>query len=72
MGHTQPQRRREMNENMVKSIRTLHANLTSAIRTMTAKEMALTPHRLGRLGDTATTGDGQKWVWVEYVWVAYN
>ena len=63
-----------MNAATIKGIRTLHQDLASAPRTMTARELALTPHSLGCIGETATTHDGQKWVWVEHLqlWVAYN
>jgi hypothetical protein len=38
-------------------------NATQTARTMTAREMALTSHNLGRTGDTATTADGRAWRW---------
>lgn len=63
-----------MNASAIKGIRTLHEDLTSATRTKTARDMALTPHNCNRTGEIATTQDGQKWVWVDHLrlWVAYN
>ncbi len=41
---------------------------------MTAKEMALTAHRLGRTGEIATLANGQKFAWsnVAGLWLRYE
>jgi len=53
-----------MNAATLNGIRKLADEMTSVVsRTMTAKEMALTSHNLGRDGKTAITSDGLKWVW---------
>jgi hypothetical protein len=47
---------------------TMHAE---AAERLTAREMAMTPHRLGRTGDKATTADGLAWYWspAAEVWI---
>ena len=53
-----------MNAATLNGIRMMADEMASVVsRTMTAKEMALTPHNLGRDGKTAVTADGRKWVW---------
>lgn len=34
------------------------------MQTMTARQMAETSHNLSRDGNTATTADGRRWVWI--------
>jgi hypothetical protein len=45
------------------AIRTLWNDVTTPEQTRTAREMALTSHRLDRTGDRATTPDGRVWMW---------
>ena len=45
------------------AIRNIAETMNTAARTMTAREMALTSHKLDRTGDKATTKDGQVWFW---------
>jgi len=53
-----------MNAATLNGIRKLADEMASVVsRKMTAKEMALTSHNLGRDGKTAMTSDGRKWVW---------
>jgi len=53
-----------MNAATLKGIRMIADEMTTVVsRTMTAKEMAMTSHNLGRDGKTAVTADGRKWVW---------
>jgi hypothetical protein len=48
----------------LKGFRMVADEMASVVsRTMTAKEMALVSHNLGRDGKTAVTADGRKWVW---------
>jgi hypothetical protein len=47
---------------------------TKMNRTMTARQMALTAHRLGRTGEIATLANGQKFAWsnVSELWLRYE
>jgi hypothetical protein len=54
------------------AFRGLAAQMATAPRSMTAREMALIPHRLNRKGDKATvTANGQAWYWspASSIWV---
>jgi hypothetical protein len=57
----------------LKAFRDLHEATTTAPRTMTAREMALTGHNLNRAGDRATltaTGDVYYWINSRQMWVS--
>lgn len=56
----------------LKAFRTMAETMTTASQSMTAREMALTSHNLGRTGDKATIiGTGEVWYWSQSVemWV---
>jgi hypothetical protein len=53
-----------MNTAALKGIRMVADEMGSVVsRTMTAQQMAVVSHNLGRDGKTAVTCDGRKWVW---------
>lgn len=55
------------------AIRTQWQDVTAEAKTMTAREMALTPHNLNKAGTIATLTNGQKFVWNEaaVAWVQF-
>jgi hypothetical protein len=62
-----------MTMTQINAMRTLHQSTTRTEKTMTAREMALTSHNLGRTGDKATvTKIGEVYYWDNRreMWVA--
>ncbi len=58
------QKEGEMNETQTFAMRAMcHDGNSVCKRSMTAKDMAMTSHRLSRSGDMATTADGSVWIW---------
>jgi hypothetical protein len=53
-----------MNETQTFAMRAMwHDGNSVCKRSMTAKDTAMTSHRLSRSGDMATTADGSVWIW---------
>ena len=54
-----------MNAAQLTATREIARNMEQGVvkQSMTAKEMALTPHNLNRDGSMAITNEGRKWIW---------
>jgi hypothetical protein len=63
-----------MNTTQLSAMRNLWNEVNSQPETMTAREMALTPHNLNRDASIARTTDGRKFVWIEKQerWVVFK
>jgi hypothetical protein len=64
-----------MTSTQVKAMRELWATVTrDSSEVVTAKEMALTPHRLSKDGNHCKTANGDKYVWDNYrnAWLRTN
>lgn len=57
-----------MNAAQMTGMRMTHQGMTPA--TKTAREMALTSHKLSKDGNRATTPDGMVWTWAGSDWRA--
>lgn len=53
----------EMNAATMTAIRQIANEMQTGAETKTARDMALTSHKLNRTGEIATTKDGRKWYW---------
>jgi len=56
----------KMNAAQMTGMRMTHASMIPA--TKTAREMALTSHKLSKDGNRATTQDGRIWTWIGNEW----